>query len=83
MDIKDQPNAHKLLFNKLRDSGIGVNLHYIPIYRQPFYEKMGFKAGYCPEAESYHRDALSIPMYPTLSTEEQDRVIDTLKKVII
>jgi dTDP-4-amino-4,6-dideoxygalactose transaminase len=44
---------------------------------------MGFKAGYCPEAESYHRDALSIPMYPTLSTEEQDRVIDTLKKVII
>ena len=76
---KTQPQIH----DELIDLGILVNLHYIPVYRQPFYEKMGFKAGYCPEAESYHRDALSIPMYPTLSTEEQDRVIDTLKKVII
>ena len=76
---KTQPQIH----DELIDLGILVNLHYIPVYRQPFYEKMGFKAGYCPEAESYHRDALSIPMYPTLSTKEQDRVIETLKKVII
>jgi UDP-4-amino-4,6-dideoxy-N-acetyl-beta-L-altrosamine transaminase len=76
---KTQPQIH----DELIDLGIMVNLHYIPVYRQPFYEKMGFKAGYCPEAESYHRDALSIPMYPTLSSEEQGRVIDTLKKVII
>jgi UDP-4-amino-4,6-dideoxy-N-acetyl-beta-L-altrosamine transaminase len=77
--IKTQPQIH----DELIKLGILVNLHYIPVYRQPFYEKMGFKAGYCPESESYHREALSIPMYPTLSSEEQDRVINTLKKVII
>ena len=76
---KTQPQIHDELINL----GILVNLHYIPVYRQPFYEQMGFKAGYCPESESYHREALSIPMYPTLTIEEQDHVIETLKKVII
>ena len=60
-----------------------VNLHYIPVYRQPFYEKMGFEAGYCLESECYHREALSIPIYPTLTQEEQDHVINTLKKIIV
>ena len=76
---KTQPQIH----DELCDLGIMVNLHYIPVYRQPFYEKMGFEAGYCLESEGYHREALSIPIYPTLTQEEQDHVINTLKKIIV
>ena len=60
--------------------GINVNLHYIPIYRQPYYEKMGFKSGYCPEAEQYYREAISIPMYSSLNDDDRDRVIEVLHK---
>ena len=76
---KTQPQIH----DELCDLGIMVNLHYIPVYRQPFYEKMGFEAGYCLESECYHQEALSIPIYPTLTQEEQDHVINTLKKIIV
>jgi dTDP-4-amino-4,6-dideoxygalactose transaminase len=76
---KTQPE----IYDELRNSGILVNLHYIPVYRQPFYESMGFEAGYCPESEAYHQRALSIPMYSTLSLDDQNYVIETLKKVII
>jgi dTDP-4-amino-4,6-dideoxygalactose transaminase len=63
-------------------AGINVNLHYIPVYRQPYYELMGFKAGYCPEAEQYHLQALSIPMYPSLTDVEQTKVIHTLQDAL-
>ena len=62
--------------------GIRVNLHYIPVYRQPFYERLGFKQGYCAEAESYHQDAISIPMYASLSEADQTRVISVLHDVL-
>ncbi len=52
---------------RLRAAGIGVNLHYIPVHRQPYYEGLGFKAGYCPEAEQYYAEAISLPMYPGLT----------------
>ena len=63
-------------------AGIGVNLHYIPVYRQPYYEAMGFKAGYCPEGEQYHQETLSIPMYPTLKNTEQAKVIRSLYEIL-
>ena len=59
--------TQRQLYNKLQASKINVNLHYIPVYRQPYYEKMGFKIGYCPQAEAYFGQAISITMYPTLS----------------
>lgn len=58
---------------------IGVNVHYIPVYRQPYYEQMGFKAGYCPQAEQYYSEVLSIPMYPGLTSDQQDFVVQTLR----
>ena len=67
--------------NLLRD-GIGINLHYIPIYRQPYYEKMGFSAGYCKEAELLFKEVISIPIYASLTNEKQNQVIDELKKVL-
>lgn len=65
---------HLSLFKKLRAAGILVNLHYIPVYHQPFYERMGFKREDFPEAESYYQEAISLPMYPALTTEQQDYI---------
>ena len=71
--------THRQVFEALRAAGIGVNLHYIPVYRQPYYEDMGFKAGYCPEAERYYAEAISLPMYPNLTEAQQDKVIESLR----
>ena len=55
-----------------------MNLHYIPVYRQTYYESLGFKAEHCSEAERYYAEAFSLPMYPGL-TEVQDKVIEVLQ----
>lgn len=73
---------HKEIFISLRNNGIGVNLHYMPVYLQPYYEKLGFKKGYCPNAEEYYSSAISIPMYSALSTDDQLLVCSTIKKVL-
>lgn len=68
------------IYDALQGDGINVNLHYIPVYRQPYYEKIGFVRGYCPEAEKYFSEVISLPIYPTLNIEQQDRVIGSLQK---
>jgi len=70
------------IFNKLRESGIGVNVHYIPIHVQPFYMSLGFNLGDFPKSESFYDQAISLPMFPSLSESEQDSVIDVLKQVL-
>lgn len=73
------PEARHLeVFEALRAKGIGVNLHYIPIHLQPFYEAKGFKAGDFPHAERYYREAISLPIFPGLSLDDQGLVVDTL-----
>ncbi len=72
----------KWIFEKLRDAGIIVNVHYIPVYLQPYYEKLGFKRGLCPNAEAYYQRAISLPMYPKLSDEEVDIVINQVKQAL-
>ena len=72
--------THRQVFESLRKLDIGVNLHYIPVYQQPYYKKLGFKAGYCIEAEQYYAEAISLPMYPNLTEMQQDRVIAALKE---
>ena len=74
--------THREVFEVLHDADIGVNLHYIPIYHQPYYKNLGFVKGYCLNAESYYSEAMSLPMYPDLSEKKQDTVIDILKKAI-
>lgn len=69
-------------YDSLHALEILVNLHYIPIYRQPFYEQFGFSAGYCSTAEQYYSEAISIPMYPGLKVEQQDQVISAIGKVL-
>lgn len=71
--------TQRQVYDALQAAGVNVNLHYIPVYRQPYYESMGFESGYCPEAEKYYQQTLSIPIYPTLTDEEQTKVIRVLQ----
>lgn len=75
--------THRQVFERLRGAGIGVNVHYIPVYRHPYYARLGFAPGYCPEAEQYYREAISLPMYPTLSEPDQDYVVESLRSALI
>jgi len=74
--------THRDVFDALRSAGIGVNLHYIPIYLQPYYQRLGFKPGYCPEAERYYAEIISLPMFPALTATEQDQVVNALRRAI-
>ena len=73
----------KTIFNQLREMGIGVHVHYIPIYKQPYYQQLGFSPTYCEQAELYYRRALSIPLYHGMPENEQSRVIDALHEVLL
>lgn len=74
--------SHAQVFDELRQNGIGVNVHYIPVHLQPYYQKMGFKEGDFPNAELYYSRAISIPLFHGMTFEQQDEVVDTLKKVL-
>jgi len=67
------------IFNRMRELGIGVQLHYIPVHIHPFYRNLGFSEGDFPVAEAYYKDAISLPMYATLTEVEQDSVVNALK----
>ena len=74
--------THLQVFEALRAKDIIVNLHYIPVHTQPYYQQMGFKEGQFPEAERYYAEAISIPMYPTLTEAQQDEVISCLREAL-
>jgi len=78
LKLSEIKKNQRQVYDSLRAAGILVNLHYIPVYRQPYYETMGFKAGYCQNAEQYHKAAISIPMYPAMSEAQQDLVVKVL-----
>lgn len=74
--------THRQIFDSLRQLGIGVNLHYIPVHTQPYYKAMGFKEGDFPQAEQYYREAISLPMFQSLSEAQQDQVLAALSKAL-
>ncbi|WP_456384473.1 UDP-4-amino-4,6-dideoxy-N-acetyl-beta-L-altrosamine transaminase [Desulfolithobacter sp.] len=74
--------SHREVFTALREYGIGVQLHYIPLYRQPYYQRMGFAREQYPQAEQYYAEAISLPLFPTLTEDEQNKVVDTLRRVV-
>lgn len=74
--------THREVFEALRANRIGVQIHYIPVHTQPFYASMGFAAGDFPQAEQYYREAISLPMFPGLRDEDQDRVVKVLKEIL-
>jgi len=70
------------VFEQLRSRGIQVNLHYIPVHTQPFYRRLGFRTGDFPAAERYYGEAITIPLHPSLSKDDQDRVIESIREVL-
>ena len=60
-------------------NNIGVNVHYIPVHQQPYYQKMGFKSGDFPNSENYYLRAISLPIYPTMTEKMQDKIVSTLE----
>ncbi|GAA0556752.1 UDP-4-amino-4,6-dideoxy-N-acetyl-beta-L-altrosamine transaminase [Halomonas salifodinae] len=76
--IVGDEKKHKAVFESLREQGVGVNLHYIPVHTQPYYMNMGFSAGDFPEAEAYYADAISLPMFPTMTEKQQEKVVKAL-----
>ena len=74
--------THGQVFEGLRQAKIGVNLHYIPVHTQPYYQKLGFRHGDFPQAENYYQEAISIPLYYGLTEKNQDYLIKILKKLL-
>ncbi len=75
--------SHRQVFEDLRAAGVGVNLHYIPVHLQPYYRDLGFAEGDFPQAERYYAEAISLPMFPLLSDEQQDYVIEQLRRLTL
>ena len=75
-------SEHLEVFSQLREYGIGVNIHYIPVYLQPYYQNRGFKKGYCSNAEDYYSRAISLPIFPALAIEQQDLVGSKLSEIL-
>ena len=70
------------VFDRLREAGIGVNVHYIPVHTQPYYHGLGFRKGDFPEAERFYDDALSLPMFYDLRDEDQEYVVNSLREIL-
>ena len=75
--------SRREVFEQMRKAGIGVNVHYIPVHLQPYYRKLGFQRGDFPEAENYYENALTIPLFYGMTEDQQDRVVDVLRGVVL
>jgi UDP-4-amino-4,6-dideoxy-N-acetyl-beta-L-altrosamine transaminase len=82
LDQQRVSRGHRVIFDELREAGVGVNLHYIPVYRQPYYRELGFGQGHCPNAEAYYAEAISLPIYPAMTGAEQQQVISAVAKAV-
>lgn len=79
LQLERNKASHKDIFLRMRTAGIGVNLHYIPVYRQPYFARMGFDPQDWPEAEKYYSEAITLPLYPGLSFDQQYEVVTNLR----
>lgn len=74
--------SRREIFNSLRLAGIGVNVHYIPVHLQPYYQSLGYKMGDYKQAERYYSGAISLPIYPGLSQNDQNRIVSIIKNIL-
>jgi UDP-4-amino-4,6-dideoxy-N-acetyl-beta-L-altrosamine transaminase len=83
VDLKGVDKSRQQIFDELRQNGIGVNVHYIPVHTHPYYQNMGFKKGDFPNSENYYDNAISIPIFQGLTIELQNEVIKVLKDILV
>ena len=82
INITSSKKSRDLIFKFLRNKGIGVNVHYIPIHTHPYFKDLGFKKGDFPVAEDYYSKVISIPMFYSMTFQEQDLVIESIKQAL-
>ena len=82
IDLNKVRKNREQIFDLLRQNGVGVNVHYIPIHTQPYYLQFGFSKGDFPNSESYYSRSISIPLFHNMAVEQQDKVVDILRKAL-
>jgi UDP-4-amino-4,6-dideoxy-N-acetyl-beta-L-altrosamine transaminase len=82
LNLSEINKTRKVVFDHLRENGVGVNIHYIPVHTQPYYKDLGFKSGDFPASESYYSEAISLPMFHLMTLEQQDKVVSVLKDIL-
>ena len=82
VDCSKNNKGRNFIYSELKKRNIGVNIHYIPVYRHKYYESKGFYKGYCLEAEKFFQEEISIPIFPDLTLIEQDFVIDSIFEIL-
>jgi dTDP-4-amino-4,6-dideoxygalactose transaminase len=83
LHLKKIKRTHREVFEKLREEGIGVNLNYIPVHIHPYFQRIGFKVGDFKQAEQYYAEAISLPMFQTMTDEQQDLVLKALELSVV
>ena len=82
LKLDEVQRTQRQIYEAIYSAGVLVNIHYIPVYLQPYYAEMGFGRGYCPQAERYYSEAISIPLYPGLTQVQQGRVVAVISEAI-
>jgi UDP-4-keto-6-deoxy-N-acetylglucosamine 4-aminotransferase len=82
MDFSRVRKTKQQIFEEMKEQGVVLNLHYIPVHRQPYYEKLGFRQGDFPKSEKYYKEAFTLPLYYDLTDDEQEHIVGALKKVL-
>lgn len=72
--------SRREVFSALREAGIGVNVHYIPVYYLPYYRSLGYTKGLCPNAEAFYSEAITLPLYPKMTEKEVETVVQAVKE---
>lgn len=80
--IQAVKRGRKEVYDALRKAGLNINVHYIPVYHHPYYQRHGYSGVCCPNAEKLYQRMISLPIFPALKEEEQQYVIDTVKKAV-
>lgn len=80
--IIDKKINRKLVFDELRNRNIGVNVHYIPVYFNPYYEKIGYSKGICPNAEKVYQQIITLPIHPKMTNEDVKYITENIKNII-
>ena len=83
LKLEELSKSRNQIFKELQNFGIGVNVHYIPVHMQPYYQAMGFRLGDFPQSEKYYSSALTLPIFPTMTSEQQNEIVDKLRKVLL
>ena len=82
LKLDEIDKSRRQVFEFLREQGVGVQIHYIPVPSQPYYKNLGFSDEDYPHGLSYYQEAISLPLFPTMTTEQQDKIVSVLSDIL-